>query len=231
MIKCVVIDKDKKSREETEKCIAQFAHLDLVKSAATVADAAEAIKENKVDIIFLSTPPEIGKSLDFLKFMKYEKPDLVMMGGEKAQAREAFDHDAADFILKPVTVERIAKSLTKVSKTLEEDDVLLHSTVLFVRDKRHYVKVNLKDLYLVEALSDYVNIYVTGGKRYTVHATMKSMLNKLPETEFVRIHNSYIVRIDKIKEITKDTVEVEDRELPVSHTYKKGMMQRLKLAE
>jgi DNA-binding LytR/AlgR family response regulator len=228
MIKCVVIDKDKKSREETEKSIAQFAHLTLLKSFATVAEAAEIIKENKVDIIFLTIPPPIGNSLEFLKFMKYEKPDLVFISEEKKLAKDAFDFEAKDFILKPVTVERMAKALSKVSKTMEEGEFLLHSSTLFVRDKRHYVKVLLKDIYLVEALSDYVNIYAK-DKRFTVHATMKSMEKKLPEVDFVRIHNSYIVRIDKITEISKDSITVHDRELPVSHTYKKQMMERLKL--
>jgi len=232
MIKCVIIDKDKASRASTEKCVEQFAHLTLIKSCATVADAADMIKDNKVDLIFLAIPPEPGTSLDFLKFMKYERPQLVFISDEKKLAKEAFDHDAADFILKPVTVDRIAKSLTKAIKTdgaaLKPGDFMKNSNVLFIKDKKNYHRADLKDISLVEALSDYVSIYAK-DKRFVVHATMKSMEKMLPSDQFVRIHNSYIVRLDKIEEITKDSILVNERELPVSHTYKKLLMERMKL--
>ena len=228
MIKCVIIDKDKASRAATEKCVAQFPHLNLLKSFSTVADAAETIKDNKVDVVFLSIPPAVDHSLDFLKFMKYERPDLVFISSEKKLAKEAFDHDATDFILAPVTVDRVAKSLAKISKTFNTEELMMKSSVLFVKDKRHWVKVLYSDIFLIEALSDYVNIY-TKDKRYTVHATMKSMEKRMPANEFIRIHNSYIVRIESIKEIDKDSVTVEDKTLPVSHTYKKALLEKLKI--
>jgi DNA-binding LytR/AlgR family response regulator len=231
MIKCVIIDKDKTGRKQTEECVAQFAHLTLIKSCGTIAEAVDAIKENKVDIIFLTIPPEVGSSLDFLKFMKYERPQLVFISEEKKLAKEAFDYDAADFILKPVTVERIAKAVSKAIKTetgVKPADFQTNSNVLFIKDKKNYYRTNLKDISMVEALSDYVSIYAK-GKRFVVHATMKSMEKKLPQDQFVRIHNSYIVRLDRVSEITKDSVTVDDRELPVSHTYKKLLMERLKL--
>src|SRR5438477_219052 len=144
MIKCVIIDKDKASRAETEKAVAQFEHLTLIKSFPIVADAAETIKENKIDLIFLSIPPEPGTSLDFLKFMKYERPQLVFISDQKKLAKEAFDHDAADFILKPVTIDKIAKSLSKAIKTdgaaAKPADFIKNSNVLFIKDRKNYYR-------------------------------------------------------------------------------------------
>jgi DNA-binding LytR/AlgR family response regulator len=232
MIKCVIIDKDKDSLAATEKCVKLFGHLILVDTFTTVAEAAPTIKENKIDLIFLTLPPEVGSSLEFLKFMKYERPEMVFISGEKKFAKEAFDHDAIDFILKPITVERLAKAIAKAFGSqggTSMEELIGKENILFVKDKRHFVRVNLTDIYLVEALSDYVNIYAK-DKRYTVHATMKSMVDKLPADQYVRFHNSYIGRIDRIQEITKDALTLEGKEYPVSHTYKKSLLEKLKLA-
>jgi DNA-binding LytR/AlgR family response regulator len=231
MIKCVIIDKDKTSRAATENCVKVFGHLNLIASFSTMADAADTIRETKIDLIFLTLPPEPGNSLEFMKFMKYEKPELVFISDEKKFAKDAFDHDAIDYIQKPVTVERIAKAISKSfgNQNSTPDELIGKENVLFVKDKRHFVRVNLTDIYLVEALSDYVNIY-TKEKRFTVHATMKSMVDKLPDDQYARIHNSYIVRIDRIQEITKDSITLEGQEYPISHTYKKNLMEKLKLA-
>ena len=96
-----------------------------------------------------------------------------------------------------------------------------------------YVKVNsilkrirIKDIYLVEGLCDFINIY-TNEKRYTFFSTMYSMLEKLPEAEFMRVHRSYIVRINRISAIDNNRLSVGIRSVPMSKTYKREVMSRL----
>jgi DNA-binding LytR/AlgR family response regulator len=98
-----------------------------------------------------------------------------------------------------------------------------------------YVKVNsvlkqvkTKDIYLVEGLGDYLNIY-TQEKRYTIYSTMYSILEKLPKTDFMRVHRSYIVRLDCISSIEKNKLVVELKKVPVSKTYKNEVLSKLNI--
>ena len=99
---------------------------------------------------------------------------------------------------------------------------------LFVKSNSRLVKVNTKDIYFVEALKDYVIIH-TQNTRYTVHSTMKDILSKLNQKEFIRVHRSYIVRIDKIVAIEQNNLVIEDDKkiIPVGGSYKDQLTSRL----
>ena len=101
---------------------------------------------------------------------------------------------------------------------------------IFVKSSSRLVKVKTKDIYFIEALKDYV-IIQTGESRYTVHSTMKDMLSKLNSTEFLRVHRSFIVRVDKIIAIEQSNLVIEDEKkiIPIGGYYKDDLVSRLKL--
>lgn len=100
---------------------------------------------------------------------------------------------------------------------------------IFVKSNSRLVKVKTKDIYFVEALKDYVIIHAKDGK-YTVHSTMKDMLSKLSTTEFLRVHRSFIVRVDKITAIEQSNLVMEDdkKQVPVGGSYRDELLSRLK---
>ncbi|MEW6469238.1 MAG: response regulator [Bacteroidota bacterium] len=100
--------------------------------------------------------------------------------------------------------------------------------IIFVKSNQKLVKVHTKDIYYVEALKDYVVIN-TAHSRYTIHSTMKDIEKKLPLNEFVRVHRSFIVRIDKIVAIDHASVVLEDdkRQIPVGGSYKDELAQKI----
>lgn len=100
---------------------------------------------------------------------------------------------------------------------------------IFVKSNSRLVKVNTKDIYFVEALKDYVIIY-TADSKYTVHSTMKDMVAKLSSTEFLRVHRSFIVRVDKIIAIEQNNLVIEDERkiIPVGGSYRDELHSRLK---
>ena len=90
------------------------------------------------------------------------------------------------------------------------------------------IHINAKDIIYIEALSDYVSIY-TAGERFTILSTMKAIENKLDSTDFARIHRSYIIRLDRIKQIEEDIVLVADKELPISRNFIATFLNKLNL--
>ena len=91
------------------------------------------------------------------------------------------------------------------------------------------MKLHTKDIIWVEALADYVIIHCDSNIRHTMAATMKLIKDKLPKNEFVRIHRSYIIRLDKIREIEENTLSIGNKLLPISRGYKENFYKRLNL--
>jgi DNA-binding LytR/AlgR family response regulator len=150
------------------------------------------------------------------------------------------------YILKPFkeidlhsTIEMAVYKHQKDSALQKERDFLYslvenkdgsQNDILFVKANSRLVKVYLKDIFYVEALKDYV-IINTQYARYTVHSTMKDIEKKLGLTEFIRVHRSYIVRIDKIQSIENQTVvlEGEKKVIPVGGSYRDELLSKLNL--
>jgi len=100
---------------------------------------------------------------------------------------------------------------------------------IFVKSNSRLVKVKTADIYFIEALKDYVIIHSKTGK-FTVHSTMKDITDKLSSTDFLRVHRSYIVRIDKISAIEQSNLVMEDdrKIIPIGGSYRDELVSRLK---
>ena len=137
------------------------------------------------------------------------------------------------------TIEMAVYKHQKDSALLKERDFLYSlvenkdeksKDILFVKSNSRLVKVYLKDIYFIEALKDYV-IINTEFARYTVHSTMKDLDRKLGNEEFVRVHRSFIARLDKIQSIDNQNVILENEKkiIPVGGSYRDELMQKLNL--
>src|SRR6185369_14074613 len=109
MIKCIIVDDDKSSRKEIEDLVSQIKHLHIAKTFNTLSEATDTLLNHQVDILFLDIPVAGEDEVGFLEDLKYGKPKIIITSKTKDVAKQAFDIDAVDFILKPVTVPRIVK--------------------------------------------------------------------------------------------------------------------------
>jgi DNA-binding LytR/AlgR family response regulator len=110
---------------------------------------------------------------------------------------------------------------------MESKDV---TNLIFVKSNSRLIKVKTSDVYFVEALKDYVVIN-TNNARYTIHSTMKDIHAKLPVSEFMRVHRSYIINIDKIASIEHHNIVIEDNKkiIPIGGSYKEELQSRLNM--
>jgi DNA-binding LytR/AlgR family response regulator len=228
-MECIVVDDDPIARKAVEHCIARTESLHLVASCASVTEALKAIKQHKTDLIFLDVEMPEMSGMDFLRTFR-EIPQIILITAKKEYAAEAFDYDVTDFLLKPVDYARFLKAVNKAQNIqentqLKDDD----DEGLFVKkETSRFVRIGLKEITFVEALADYVNIHTRDG-RHTVLATMKSIEARLPQKDFIRIHRSYIVRLDQISEIEENAVNIGGKAIPVSRSHKEDLFNRLKM--
>lgn len=229
---CLIVDDEPFARKLMEEYVAKVPYLTLVQSCASPLTAIEVLQQRAVDILFLDiNMPEIT-GLSLLKILK-KKPLVVLTTAYSEYALEGYELDVADYLLKPITLERFLKSVEKVTSRLQgtptpvapvqsapkESDARL--PYLFVKDGTRLVKILISDILYIEGLKDYVGI-CTKDKKIVTLQTMKALETQLPENRFIRIHNSYIVAFDAIEVIDREKVQIGKAFLPISDTYKKA---------
>lgn len=142
----------------------------------------------------------------------------------------AFDLDAADYIVRPITWARFLKAVTKAQLLHSATHITVNkrSNILFIKEDSHYVRIAFDEIDYVKAMGDYAVVMNT-KKKFIVHQTMKNILKKLPPDKFVRVHHSYIVNISKITVIGEVSVHFDNEKIPISRKYKKDLLSKLQL--
>ncbi|HTA82529.1 MAG TPA: LytTR family DNA-binding domain-containing protein [Bacteroidia bacterium] len=223
---CIIIDDNEVARAAVKHCVEKTPFLTLTGVYTNPIEALEAIKSEKPDLLLLDVEMPEMSGIDFIKTF-HDIPQVILITSKKEYAAEAFDFNVTDYILKPVEYPRFLKAVTK-AKEMQESlrKETPESNELFIKVTNKFVHLNLNDILVIEALADYVNIYVD-KQRYTVLSTMKAIEDKLPKKDFIRVHRSYIVRIDKIKEIDDQIISIADQHIPISRNMKDPVMNAL----
>ena len=129
--------------------------------------------------------------------------------------------------MKPVQFAAFCKAVIKVKDSLKESRSNPNN-ILFVKNGSAISKLDVNDLGLIECIGDYVNLY-TSDNKYTIHSTMKAMEKRFSSDEFIRVHRSYIIRIDRIEAIEDDAITFGKKTIPIGKTYKTEVYSRLKI--
>jgi DNA-binding LytR/AlgR family response regulator len=223
-MKCIVVDDDPIQREAIKSCIARVSDLDLVGVYPNAIEARMALQKREVDLIFLDVEMPEMSGIEFLASFK-EIPQVIMVTAKKHYAFEAFEHDVTDYISKPIDMDRFSSAVQRAryyEENLKTPDL---DNYLFIKSDGVLVKLEADDIAFVEALGDYIKV-VTKEKRYVVHSTMKAFVAKLPE-QFLRVHKSHIININRIEKLAENTVFLAGQEIPVSRNNKKILVDRI----
>lgn len=225
-----VVDDDDVSRRLMQKFVEQTEFLDLKGSFADAEQALVALQQEDVDLLLLDIEMPKISGMDILRNLK-NSPHVILITSNKEYALEAFEHKVDDYLLKPFEYPRFLKAVTHVLELLEADPSTMpeNKDILFVKHNGRHVKVRTTDIKWIEAIGDYVEIHTVLQKKYVIHSTMKVIDAKLSKPDFVRVHRSYIVRVDHIEEIEDGTLVIGDKFVPIGKSYKKQLMHVLNM--
>ena len=223
---CIVIDDDPVARAVIEHFIADTAEMELL---ASYGDATKAVSEGRLsssDILFLDVEMPKMSGLELLETMS-DPPLVVLVTSKTEYAVDAFGFDVVDYLVKPVTYARFLKSVKRCQSILESRiDPGETPDHVFVKSDGRLMKVALAQVEWIEAQRDYVLIH-TPGQEYFIHSTMKRLADRLNTTDFIRVHRSFIVRMDKIQDIEDGSILIGKKVIPVGASYKDDLMARL----
>ncbi|RYY68139.1 MAG: response regulator transcription factor [Chitinophagaceae bacterium] len=221
-INCLIVDDEPLAVTVLETHLANMPDLSLAASCSNAFEAMEALKKHPIDLIFLDIhmPKLMGQ--EFLRTLR-NPPKVIFTTAYKEYAIDAFELDAVDYLLKPVTLERLVKAVNKISSMpipeQKAEPIVENEGFIYFRADRKMVKVAYKDIVYVESMKDYVKIVRSGEKPLLVKQSISSLEDLLPAALFARIHRSYIVAINKIAAFTNHDVEIDGIEIPIGRQY------------
>ncbi|MGK7391108.1 MAG: LytR/AlgR family response regulator transcription factor [Candidatus Cyclobacteriaceae bacterium M2_1C_046] len=236
MFRAIIIDDEEPAREIIKSFLKTNEDIDVVAECKNGFEGIKAITELKPDIVFLDIQMPKLTGFEMLELLE-EKPVIVFSTAYDEYAIKAFELNAADYLLKPFSFQRFNNALQKAIDNLQnENHKLVNNKIeehlkkqnklerIAVRSGPDITIIPLHKISHIEAQDDYVAIY-TDGKKYLKQYTVKFLENALPSGEFIRIHRSYIVRLEQIKKLeaySKDShiaVLLDGKtQLPVSRT-------------
>jgi two-component system LytT family response regulator len=221
-LKCVVVDDEPMAREILEIYIAKTPNLDLIASCKNAAEVIFLLQDNEVDVFFLDiNMPEIT-GLSLAKIIN-QKSQIIFTTAYREYAIDGFNLNVVDYLLKPISFDRFLQAVQKVAQS---EITEINTDFMFVRSDRKMVKIDFNTILYIESLSDYVKIF-TSEKTIVVRETITSLEEKLPVKKFIRIHRSFIISLQNITSYTNEFIEINQKALPISRSYKESVLQKL----
>jgi DNA-binding LytR/AlgR family response regulator len=189
-------------------------------------------KGHDKDLFFLDLEIPKLDLFNFIDGLNYQ-PKIILISGSDQNAVKAFDFNAVDYLLKPVTYARFFKAVDKAiryhspkeSKNITEEEI-------FIKKGPSLVKLRLKDLIYIEALENYIIMH-TKDEKYTIHFTMKAIENQLPTGDFIRVHRSFIVNLSMIQSIDEDFLDIlvgkALKNIPLGSSFRDALLKKLNM--
>lgn len=241
-IKTVIIDDEPLAVDVILKYCSSVEYIEVLNTYTNPVEAMHFINNNKVDLVFLDIEMPVLTGLDFIETLNY-KPNIIFTTAYPEFAAKGFEVDALDYLVKPVPYKRFLKALNKlhfspgqtlqnVTKTDNESktqESFVLNDFLFVKSEYESLKVLTKDIVYIEGLKDYLKINLSNGKSILTLSNFKSIMEKLPENAFIRVHNSYIVNINYIDSIQRNKILISKQRIPISETYRKIFFKQIRL--
>ena len=227
-LRCLVVDDDPLSVQVVENCITSTPFLRAVGSCESAVAAAEVLRNQEVDLLFLDVEMPLMSGIDLLSTLQ-NPPLVILITSSKQYAVEAFEYDVVDYLLKPVSYARFLKAAQRALELAQSNSTAEAATdadFTFVKVDTKLVKVLFDEVRYVEALGDYVHI-VTGQSKLIVYSTMKAVAEKFPDTLFVRVHRSFIVNLKRVQAIEDNNIIIDSKLIPIGQTYMREVFQRL----
>ncbi len=222
MINCIVIDS-----YETSSLITKFCegvqYISVEKSFTSTIEASRYMRKYPADLIFINTNFPNISGLEFYQNLN-QNTLVVFISDSKEHAFEAFNLNAVDYLLNPFDLKRFSQTLNKVNEIYSFRNQVTNNEEQFLQVRSEYslVKIALVEIIYIETLDDYIKIHIQGKKPVLTLMSIKKALEKLPVKDFIRVHRSYIVPINRIESVRGKTINLGITEIPIGKSHEEA---------
>jgi DNA-binding LytR/AlgR family response regulator len=229
-MRCLIVDDEPLAQQVIEEFAGRVPFLTVVGKCNSAGEAAEILRSNDVDLIFLDIHMPRISGLDFISSI-VNPPQFILVTAYSEYALQGFNVNATDYLMKPVPFDRFLKAVNKAyelfllrSKGAQDPPAQQY---MLVKSGYQTIKVILDTIQYIEGLKDYVKIYTEGKKAILSLLTMKGLVETLPQEKFIRVHKSFIVSTDRIKAISRNRVMIGEQWIPIGENYRDAFRKRM----
>lgn len=223
--KCLLVDDEPLAIEVLKQHISVVEQLEVVGACNNAFKAMEFLKEQPVDLMFLDIHMPRLSGISFVRTLQHP-PKVIFTTAYKEYALDAFELDAVDYLLKPISLERFLRAVNKLTQVAVKDPAAApkppegQEGFIYFRADRKMVKLFYHEILYIESIKDYIRIVRDGNPPLLVKQSITATEEMLPSNLFLRIHRSFIVAAQKITAFTNNDVEIDKMEIPIGRMYK-----------
>jgi len=230
IINCLIIDDEPLAINVIKNHIKEIDNIKVIDTFNSAIDALNFMKSNTVDLLFLDINLPLLDGLDFIKSLD-KKPMIVITTAYSEYAIKTYELEVLDYLMKPISFPRFLKAVNRAFKELNSNltsnlKVAKRAHIFIKVDKKKMQKIYLDEILIIESLRDYLKI-TTISNKYIIHSTLSSFTEKLPSNNFIRIHRSFTIAIDKIEAVQGNSVEIDGIKYVIGRSYIEHVKNRI----
>ncbi|MCC2546770.1 LytTR family DNA-binding domain-containing protein [Hymenobacter sp. BT175] len=237
-LKCIAVDDEPLALGLVCQFIEQTPFLQLIGRYASAVEALQGLHEHPdVDLLFLDIQMPRLSGMELARLLENGQPGtgprVIFTTAYHQYALDGYRVDALDYLVKPFNYQEFLRAATKARAYAERtlppaEPAPAEDDFIFLKVEYQLVRVELSDILYVEGLKDYVKVHLHSTSRALLSLmSLKAMEEKLPARRFLRVHRSFIVALDKIEAVRRNTVHIGPAAITVSEQYKEAFMQFL----
>lgn len=231
-IRSLLVDDEPLALEVLESLLTNIEDVEIIDKCTSAVEAFKVLGEQRIDLLFLDIEmPELS-GIELIRNL-VNPPQVVFVTAHRDYAFEGFEHDVLDFLLKPVSLPRMLKTLDRfrnqrqnIPTIMRDQKAPAQAAFITVHINRQIHRIALDQIRYIESLKDYIKIF-TETETLVVRETLGGIEKRLPEDQFVRIHRSYIIPINRVKAFDATQVEIPGKTLVIGPHYQRDVLNRL----
>lgn len=236
-IKAIIVDDEPLAIEILKKYSDTIDYLEILGTFTNPLEAIRFISKEAIDLIFLDIEMPMINGVDLVESLK-TKPNIIFTTAFPQYAVDGFNLDAVDYLLKPISYKRFLKAINKTFNGVNQKEEINDNPIfvnnsenkfIFVKSDYENIKVTIQDIKYIEGLKDYLKIHLSTNKSILTLSNFSSIIEKIDNQDFIRVHNSYVVNLNYIKSIQKNRILIDTIRIPISETYKKEFFEKIRL--
>jgi DNA-binding LytR/AlgR family response regulator len=227
-LNCLIIDDEPIARKGMEEYVNEIDFLHLVDKCENAMKATVYLQERNVDLLLLDIHMPKLSGVEFLKTLK-DPPMVIFTTAYSEYALEGYSLDVIDYLVKPVPFDRFMKAASKARDfyLLRHKAAMDEHPYFFIKCDGKYERIRFDEILYVESLQNYIVVH-TPVRKYITYLTLSVMEEQLPASNFMKVHKSYIIALDKVKSIDgNEMVLPNNGRVPISRALKDDVLNRI----
>ncbi len=224
-ITCIITDDEPFARKGLQGYVEKISFLELKGVCEDALELSDLLQKQPIDLLFLDIQMPHISGIDFVRALS-KPPKVIFTTAFEQYAIQGFEMDVMDYLLKPISYDRFLKATWKARDyfALIDEKGITAAPYIFIKSNGKLERVSFNEILFIEGMENYVAIYLDRGKKLITHATIKSFFDKIPVTQFIQTHKSYIVAINKVTTIEGNTLHIQTHRIPISKYLKEAVL-------